>query len=646
MSIIKKYSGFINENMDQAKSIISKKMVAFDKLKVLLSKNLGYIGKFTEYLMDENVAYEDLEELYKKITDLKSRNTTIDISKLSYEKSLDKIISVNNDLMVNGLISKFPSEQKKMAKNLILNNKTNYNIFLKVSNKEDLQTFLSKVSRYKDSDSLLSAMKVFSKDPKNSKEQVKELINDIKSDIVFENDNIIVVKVDSLSDINVLGSDTSWCILGSGQWNSYTKNRLQYILYDYTKDEFDPTFKIGFTLEKSGAIYAAHNILDGSASNELGRVLEENSLTTTKLLPEVKKVDMADIDNINSKTTTESLKLLIENLTVENKKEISKLIVKLFDVFGYRRATKNGLVNRSLNSAKVVILKSLINKYFYGSKLITEEDCNKVDSRLMKYMLEHELWTQSMVNPNMFRSSLSADAIDAGLDIWSDQVIVDYATNIYISNFLASSSANYNYIDFTKPIPNERFTKTKEVTTKLSDRFNKIYNEDSVNFLNDNHRNRFYYRVLFLNYILGRPDSCPDKDKLLKFVPVEDKINYPGLFSKSIDLSEGNIRFGQFNKYFPIDLIEKKDYPETKVYFDNHGLLNIIPGLIKHLDGYELMLNITRENLKSILTSGTSYESKLDEYSKKVFDLLKKFPKRVYKDSYVTEGKLKIVVRN
>lgn len=645
MGIIKKYSGFINENMDQAKSIIGKKMAAFDKLKVLLSKNLGYIGKFTEYLMDENVAYEDLEELYKKINDLKSRNTTIDISKLSYEKSLDKIISVNNDLSVNGLISKFPSEQKKIAK-VLINNKTNYNIFLKVSNKEDLQTFLSKVSRYKDSDSLLSAMKVFSKDPKNSKEQVKELVNDIKSDIIFENDNILVVKVDSLSDINVLGSDTSWCILGSGQWNSYTKGRLQYILYDYTKDEFDPTFKIGFTLEKSGAIYAAHNILDGSASNELRRVLEENSLTTIKLLPEVKKFDMADIDNINSRTTTESLKLLIENLTIENKKEISKLIVKLFDVFGYRRATKNGVVNKSLNSAKVVILKSLINKYFYGSKLITEEDCNKVDLRLMKYMLEHELWTNSMVNPNIFRSSLSPDAIDAGLDIWSDQVLVDFANNLYISNFLASSSANYNYIDFTKPIPNERFTKTKEVTTKLSDRFNKIYNENTVNFINDSHKSRFGYRVLFLNYILGRPDSCPDKDKLLKFVPVEDKINYPGLFSKSIDLSEGIIRFGQFNKYFPVNLVEKKDYPVTKVYFDNHGLLNIIPNLLKNLDGYELMLNITRENLKNIMTSGTSYESKLDEYGKKVFDLLKKFPKRVYKDSHVVEGKLKIVVRN
>ena len=55
MRIIKKYDNFVNENMEMAKSIIAKKMDAFDKLKTLLSKNIGYIGKFTEYLMDENI---------------------------------------------------------------------------------------------------------------------------------------------------------------------------------------------------------------------------------------------------------------------------------------------------------------------------------------------------------------------------------------------------------------------------------------------------------------------------------------------------------------------------------------------------------------------------------------------------------------
>ena len=84
MSIIKKYDGFVNESMEQARSLIAKKMAAFDKLKNLLSKNLGYIGKFTEYLLQENIKYEDLVELYNQILDLKSKNATIDISKLSY----------------------------------------------------------------------------------------------------------------------------------------------------------------------------------------------------------------------------------------------------------------------------------------------------------------------------------------------------------------------------------------------------------------------------------------------------------------------------------------------------------------------------------------------------------------------------------
>jgi len=128
-------------------------MATFDKLKNLLSKNLGYIGKFTEYLLHENIKYEDLVELYNQILDLKSKNTTIDISKLSYEEALDKIQDINSDLQVNGLISQFPGEQKRFSKDILDKSSwdysSNYNILLKVSKKEDVRTFISKVSRYK-----------------------------------------------------------------------------------------------------------------------------------------------------------------------------------------------------------------------------------------------------------------------------------------------------------------------------------------------------------------------------------------------------------------------------------------------------------------------------------------------------------------
>lgn len=68
--------------MSLAKSIISKKMEAFDKLKQLLKSNLGYIGKFTEYLINENIPYTELEELYKNLIDLTIKILQQEVSRI------------------------------------------------------------------------------------------------------------------------------------------------------------------------------------------------------------------------------------------------------------------------------------------------------------------------------------------------------------------------------------------------------------------------------------------------------------------------------------------------------------------------------------------------------------------------------------
>ena len=104
------------ENLNQARSIIAKKIEAFDKLKVLLAKNLGYIGKFTDYLMNENIPYDDLVELYNQLLDLKSKGQSLNISELKYEKALDRIQEIKNDSSVRNIINQFPSEQKNIAR--------------------------------------------------------------------------------------------------------------------------------------------------------------------------------------------------------------------------------------------------------------------------------------------------------------------------------------------------------------------------------------------------------------------------------------------------------------------------------------------------------------------------------------------------
>lgn len=269
-----KYLKYFKENMDLSKSIISKKMAAYDKLKELMSKNLGYIGKFTEYLMEENISLPDLEKLYKDILNLKSKNHNIDISKMKYEKVVDKIQSINNDLLVKGLINRFPLEQKEIAKSIIEDSKSNYNLILQTSKKDNLDVFLSKVSRYKTEDELLNALKIFSKDSFNNREEIIEYVNKSKdSNIVFQNDEIMIVNILDIVDIQKLGSDTSWCILGAGFWKTYTKDRYQFILYDFTKDHFNTEFKIGFTLNNDASIYAAHDILDNACKDSLRNVI-------------------------------------------------------------------------------------------------------------------------------------------------------------------------------------------------------------------------------------------------------------------------------------------------------------------------------------------------------------------------------------
>jgi hypothetical protein len=138
MKWIKPRGSFLNEDMNLAKSIMKKKLDDYEKLKVLLAKNIGYAGKFTEYLMHENIPYVELEKLYKDLTALKDKQAPININALTYEKVLDQVQEQKEILLINSLISQFPSEQKKFAREMLSKSSvwqhdTNKNILFKVA---------------------------------------------------------------------------------------------------------------------------------------------------------------------------------------------------------------------------------------------------------------------------------------------------------------------------------------------------------------------------------------------------------------------------------------------------------------------------------------------------------------------------------
>ncbi len=627
--MIKKYSLF-RENMDQAKSIMAKKMEAFEKLKKLLEKNGGYLGKFTEYLMYENVSYDDLVILYNKLLSLKSRSKNIDINDLKYEKVLDKIMMTENDISVNSLINRFPSEQKDIAKKMIMNGKevsrnSYYNMFLKIANKENIEAFTSKISRYKDTNSLFNAASIFSKDSKNEVKNVKEKINSLKSEIVFEDENTLLVRVDSNADLKILASDASWCILSPSTWTTYVqKGRKQFMLLDYTKDEFDPKFKIGFTLNPNGSIYAAHDILDKSANSILEPTLKERGITLTGLMKVEPKTELT------SSNSLESIKDFIGAADID---VVKKNTPKILDKLGYGK-NKGGFTSYDLTAGKLVVLSKLVVKLFGAVPVISKELIDAIDSRLYRYCCDNTTSTTvvktKFIRPDvMLVDSKTFDAIKFGLSIWTDSVIVSFSDNI---RHIFKSGKDYSSFN------DSNFSIDRESIILLSDRLNKIYNDKS--FDETVKCEGFYKSLVMLNYAIGRGESTPDHDKLIKYIPSYVYDSYIGLLEDDVDISKKYISLGYGD--YPIEKIRKKDYPDSEIYIMSNNVSIIVPRLLEHLKGYKLKICIKKDGFASILHKILNSD---DVYLKTLSDTMKKFPARLRVGQMVENGNLILEIR-
>jgi hypothetical protein len=82
-----------------------------------------------------------------------------------------------------------------------------------------------------------------------TKKDVKKLSYEEDFEIIYEQGNIMIVRVDSPNGIKAIGCNSLWCFTyGSGfdaayrQWNNYSYNDTVYVIIDFSKESDSEDF--------------------------------------------------------------------------------------------------------------------------------------------------------------------------------------------------------------------------------------------------------------------------------------------------------------------------------------------------------------------------------------------------------------------
>ena len=187
----------------------------------------------------------------------------------------DETIKARRMKQANDVINTFNTAQKKMLKGIEMT-KDITNIlsrFSRLSTSKRIN-FIQKMSSVEDVNEILHQLSLISNVHfKWNKDSLIEYIknNDLLDcEIVHNNDNIVLIKVNTYDTVKYLAKTTNWCISkNKSYWNNYINNHRkgsvqQYVIFDFNKKEDDELSIVGFTIQKNRGITHAHSFRNNS----------------------------------------------------------------------------------------------------------------------------------------------------------------------------------------------------------------------------------------------------------------------------------------------------------------------------------------------------------------------------------------------
>jgi hypothetical protein len=322
----------IDENVQQAKIYLKKRALADKKLKTkkedetltpeeirrvennpefikirdMLRDNPGHVFAFTKFFFDEGVPFDDLKEMYDKIKEYRSviGNLPMPVDKYAdlevgkdgrkgFEVLGDDIEKLKRGRVVKKWIDKLYGEIKReyAAANPTIKEKVDgiamaFDEFGKESdgskdakvNAELQDLFFNKLRRYKNLNEVIQGALSYIKSANNSSiskffqniQKVNQKYGDLNgAEIVYNENNVLILEVKSFHANKELNANTSHCIASSShQWDNYvgadSNYNKQYYIYNFNLAASDDKSVIGITIAPKYDIRACHTKSDAN----------------------------------------------------------------------------------------------------------------------------------------------------------------------------------------------------------------------------------------------------------------------------------------------------------------------------------------------------------------------------------------------
>lgn len=308
------YQNFVYENRDLARNILKKNELdetdrVYARIRELLQTKPNLLGLFTYYNKMEKIGFGRLKSLFLRLKnnsdiigqlpDLQSYMARRGNFRGSYKMEDGRTYNTHFERLEDDLTQLEESHMAKLfadayqgeIKKDLHKNQDFIEVVKELTNGSDKSNeklelykkfWLNKVSRYKTQQELIDSLINFV----FADSGVEEIRNSIKWDsnlkIVFDDGEIMVIRVLSFEAIQTIGNDTSWCIKDTlSYWVDYvSSDTVQLVIIDLSVPRTSTDRKIGVTMYGDGSFNTAHNVNDSYVSEErVNKILGKGNIS-------------------------------------------------------------------------------------------------------------------------------------------------------------------------------------------------------------------------------------------------------------------------------------------------------------------------------------------------------------------------------